>query len=190
MRVNKLTLLMLVLYFLIITDGNSMELANKDVQAKAYFAGGCFWGVEYFFEKQRGVSDAVSGYMGGELKNPTYRDVSYTHSGHVEVVEVQYDPAQVDYETLARLFFEIHDPTQIGAQGPDVGDQYSSVVFYNNPSEKKISEKLISLLEANRYQVATILQEATTFWKAEEYHQSYYARKGGTPYCHGYVKRF
>ena len=158
--------------------------------AKAYFAGGCFWGVEFFFEKQAGVSAVVSGYMGGQLENPSYYDVSYTHSGYVEVVEVQYDPGQVSYETLARLFFEIHDPTQIGAQGPDVGDQYASMIFYRNTHEKKIAEKLIGLLGENGFEVATVLQPKDTFWRAEENHQDYYSRKGGTPYCHGYTKRF
>jgi len=158
--------------------------------ARAYFAGGCFWGIEFFFEKQTGVSDVISGYMGGQLENPTYYDVSYTHTSHVELVEVQYDPAQVSYETLARLFFEIHDPTQIGGQGPDVGDQYASMIFYSNQHEKGIAEKLIGLLAGSGFEVSTVLQAKATFWRAEENHQNYYVRKGGVPYCHGYVQRF
>jgi peptide methionine sulfoxide reductase msrA/msrB len=158
--------------------------------AKAYFAGGCFWGVEFFFEKQSGVSAVISGYMGGELQHPSYYDVSYTHTNHVELVEVQYEPSQVGYETLARLFFEIHDPTQVGAQGPDVGDQYSSMVFYGNLDEKRIAERLIELLRDNGYEVVTVVQAKDAFWRAEEDHQDYYSRKGGVPYCHGYTKRF
>jgi peptide methionine sulfoxide reductase msrA/msrB len=96
----------------------------------------------------------------------------------------------VGFETLARLFFEIHNPTQIGGQGPDIGDQYSSVIFYNNQSEKDISDKLIHQLKEKGYDVVTILQAAEKFWKAEEYHQNYYVKKGGTPYCHSYIKRF
>lgn len=168
----------------------TVAMESKQSIFKAYFAGGCFWGVEYFFERQEGVIDVISGYMGGESENPTYEEISYRHTNHVEVVEVQYDDSKVDYETLARLFFETHDPTEIGGQGPDIGDQYSSVIFYSNESEKEISEKLIKLLEANGLNIATELKTVMPFWRAEEHHQDYYSRKGGTPYCHGYVKRF
>jgi len=157
---------------------------------KAYFAGGCFWGVEYYLEKAKGVISVESGYMGGRTTNPTYHDVSYKHTGHIESVEVIYDSSKTNYETLARLFFEIHDPTQKKRQGPDIGEQYSSVIFYMNEDEKKIDEKLIALLEKNGYNVQTQLRPATTFYKAESYHQNYYDKKGKTPYCHGYVKRF
>ncbi|MEA3304013.1 MAG: peptide-methionine (S)-S-oxide reductase MsrA [Pseudomonadota bacterium] len=170
------------------TKGNAVS--PQQSISKAYFAGGCFWGVEYFFEKQEGVIDVISGYMGGESENPTYEEISYRHTNHVELVEVQYDHSKVDYETLARLFFEIHDPTQIGGQGPDIGDQYSSVIFYSNESEKKTSEKLIKLLEAKGLEIATELKTVMPFWKAEEHHQNYYSSNGGVPYCHGYVKRF
>jgi peptide methionine sulfoxide reductase msrA/msrB len=179
-------LLNLLLIFSAIPDAIGL---NQSI-SKAYFAGGCFWGVEYFFEKQEGVTDAIAGYMGGESKNPTYEEVSYKHTNHVEVVEVQYDDSKVDFETLARLFFEIHDPTQIGGQGPDIGDQYSSVIFYSNEFEKEISEKLIKLLEAKGFKIATELKAVMPFWRAEEYHQDYYSKKGGTPYCHDSVKRF
>ena len=191
MHINRFTLILLSLLSLCLVftpKVNAME--SKQPVSKAYFAGGCFWGVEYFFEKQKGVIDVISGYMGGESENPTYKEVSYTHTNHVELVEVQYNAGEVDYETLARLFFETHDPTQIGGQGPDVGDQYSSVIFYSNKSEKEISEKLIKLLEAKGFEIATELKAVMPFWRAEEYHQDYYSRKGGTPYCHGYVKRF
>ena len=100
------------------------------------------------------------------------------------------DPGQTNYETLARLFFEIHDPTQLNHQGPDYGEQYQSVVFYRNEEQKQIAEKLIALLKQKGFKVVTQLRKATTFWMAEDYHQEYYEHKGSTPYCHGYVKRF
>jgi peptide methionine sulfoxide reductase msrA/msrB len=185
---NRFILILLSLLLVFATRATAME--SKRSISKAYFAGGCFWGVEYFFEKQEGVIEVISGYMGGESENPTYEEVSYKHTNHVEVVEVQYDASKVDYETLARLFFEMHDPTQIGGQGPDIGDQYSSIIFYNNELEKETSEKLIKLLEAKGLKIATKLKAVMPFWRAEEYHQNYYSRKGGTPYCHDYVKRF
>lgn len=157
---------------------------------KAYFAGGCFWGVEYYFEEVDGVISADSGYMGGTLKNPTYKDVSRGDSGHLEVVEVTYDPTKVDYETLARLFFEIHDPTQKNGQGPDIGEQYLSAVFVSDESEKKVIEKLTNLLESKGLDVATKILQSSEFYKAEEYHQDYYKHKNAKPYCHIYIKRF
>lgn len=175
-----------VLLLIFISSAHSAE--SKQL-SKAYFAGGCFWGVEYFFERQDGVKEVISGYMGGWVDNPTYRDVSYTHSGHYEVIEVLYDPQLVDYKSLTSLFFNIHDPTQIGAQGPDVGDQYSSMIFYNSKSEKDISLNLISTLEGKGYAISTELKKSSTFWKAEENHQDYYKKNNGTPYCHAFVQR-
>lgn len=185
---NRYQLLFLSLLVLFAFKANALQ--SKQSVSKAYFAGGCFWGVEYFFEKQEGVLDVISGYMGGDSEYPTYREVSYTHTNHVELVEVQYDDSKIDYETLARLFFETHDPTQIGGQGANIGDQYSSVIFYSNALEKEISEKLIKLLEAKGLEVTTELRTVMPFWRAEEHHQDYYSNNGGTPYCHGYVKRF
>ncbi|MDH4943465.1 bifunctional methionine sulfoxide reductase B/A protein [Sulfurimonas sp. C5] len=157
---------------------------------KAYFAGGCFWGVEYYLEKQKGVLSVVSGYMGGKKPNPSYRDVSRGDSGYFETVEVTYDPKLVDYETLAKLFFEIHDPTQKNGQGPDIGSQYHSAIFVSNIQERNIIKKLIRVLKLKGYDVATVIRDKKEFYKAEEYHQNYYDRKGKKPYCHGYVKRF
>jgi peptide methionine sulfoxide reductase msrA/msrB len=157
---------------------------------KAYFAGGCFWGVEYFFEQNEGVVSAVSGYMGGALKNPSYHDVSYGNTGHLEVVEVTYDLNKVSYETLARFFFEIHDPTQADGQGPDIGERYLSAIFFNNNEEKITAQKLIDILTKKGYQVVTKVLPAGTFWKAEEYHQDYYNKNKKKPYCHVYTKRF
>lgn len=159
--------------------------------AKAYFAGGCFWGVEHLYEQKKGVISAVSGYMGGHKDNPTYHDVCYTNSGHLETVEVTYQPALLSYEEIAKFFFEIHDPTQANGQGPDLGAQYLSAIFYNNEEEKKKAEELIEILKGKGHKVVTKLLPAnTTFWPAEENHQDYYARSGKQPYCHAHQKKF
>ncbi len=158
--------------------------------AKAWFAGGCFWGVEHYFEKEPGVISVVSGYMGGTVEKPTYEQVCSGRTGHAETVEVTYDPDKTSYETLARLFFEIHDPTQLDRQGPDRGPQYRSAVFYGTEKEKAIIEKLIRLLKEKDYKVVTEVAPANTFWPAETYHQDYYAKTGKQPYCHFYTKRF
>ena len=158
----------------------------------AYFAGGCFWGVEYHFENLAGVTSAVSGYMGGTVHAPSYREVCSGMTGHLEVVKVNYDPNVVTYETLAKLFFEIHDPTQTNGQGPDIGSQYLSAVFYETQEEKDIIQKLINILEDKGYKVATklISTHNTPFFEAEEYHQDYYFKHNKAPYCHSYTKRF
>jgi len=156
----------------------------------AVFAGGCFWGVEYYFSREKGVKSMRSGYTGGTLAAPTYEEVLSKKSGHYEAVEIEFDPKLTNYETLARLFFEIHDPTQANGQGPDIGQQYQSVVFYQDEVQKETAEKLIKLLEEKGLRVATQLKPARAFWKAEEYHQGYYEKNGGTPYCHKRVKRF
>lgn len=156
----------------------------------AYFAGGCFWGIEYYFNKQAGVIDALSGYMGGNISNPSYEQVCTKQTGHLEVVRVEYDPTLVSYESLAKLFFEIHDPSQEDGQGPDRGPQYLSAVFVFNDEEKKIIQNLIERLERSGLHVATKIIEGGVFYKAEDYHQYFYAKKGSTPYCHVYTKRF
>lgn len=160
------------------------------VTERAIFAGGCFWGVEYYIEKHPGVLSVTSGYIGGHTKNPTYEEVCSKTTGHAEAVEVIYDPTKTDYEALARLFFEIHDPTQVDRQGPDIGEQYRSEVFYVDDEQKQIAEKLIQILKGKGYEVATKVTKATEFYTAEKYHQDYYINKGTLPYCHGYTKRF
>jgi peptide methionine sulfoxide reductase msrA/msrB len=164
--------------------------SHKADSDTAYFAGGCFWGVEYYLEQATGVKSVESGYMGGRTDNPDYREVSSHHSGHAEVVQVVYKPSIISYEELARLFFEIHDPTQVDRQGPDVGNQYRSEVFYRSVEQKEVAEKLVSLLEDKGLKVVTRINPATLFWRAEDYHQDYYIRQGGTPYCHSRVDRF
>jgi peptide methionine sulfoxide reductase msrA/msrB len=169
-----------------IPEGETMEKKTDT----AIFAGGCFWGVEYFLQQEAGVKSVESGYIGGTVDNPTYEQVCSHKTGHAEAVRVVFDPGQTTYEKLARLFFEIHDPTQVNRQGPDIGEQYRSEIFYLDEEQKMISEKLIKLLEGRGYKVATQVTKATTFWPAEKYHQDYYFRKGSIPYCHGYTKRF
>ncbi|NLI78705.1 MAG: bifunctional methionine sulfoxide reductase B/A protein [Candidatus Riflebacteria bacterium] len=157
---------------------------------RAYFAGGCFWGVEHLMQQVKGVQTVTSGFMGGTVENPTYRQVCNHDTGHAEAVEVVFDPRQTTFEELARLFFEIHDPTQVDGQGPDLGDQYRSEVFFTSEAQKATAEKLIGILRSKGLNVVTRVTPAATFWKAEEYHQDYYRKSGGTPYCHRRVKRF
>jgi len=170
---------------------SSDELKEKDSKiAAAYFAGGCFWGVEHLMNQQPGVVSVLSGYMGGEIENPSYEQVCSKTTGHLEVVEVSYHPQQVSFETLTKLFFEIHDPTQSDGQGPDIGNQYLSAIFYRSDDEKQTSEKLIQILKDKGLDIATRLLPVSTFWKAEDYHQDYYQKNGQQPYCHRYEKRF
>jgi methionine-S-sulfoxide reductase len=156
----------------------------------AYFAAGCFWGVEYHFEKLKGVHSAVSGYMGGHTLNPTYEDICTGLTGHLEVVRIEYDESIISYEELLKLFFEIHDFTQVNGQGPDIGSQYLSAIYYENDIEKNLSEKTIKVLENKGYKVATSLYEIVPFYEAEDYHQDYYVRHQKVPYCHSYKKIF
>lgn len=166
------------------------SISDYEGHPVAVFAGGCFWGVEHLFERQPGVLDAVSGYTGGWMEFPTYRYVLTGRTGHVESVAVFYDPELTSYEELAKFFFEIHDPTQLGGQGPDIGLQYESVVFYGNSLERETAERLIGTLQGLGYNVVTRIRPRTQFYRAEGYHQDYYERFGGAPYCHAYTKRF
>ncbi|WP_409932346.1 bifunctional methionine sulfoxide reductase B/A protein [Sulfurimonas sp.] len=156
----------------------------------AYFAGGCFWGVEYYLQKLDGVKEVISGFMGGHIKNPSYYEVVRSNTGHLEAVKVVYDNKLISYEEIAKTFFEIHDPTQTDGQGPDIGEQYLYAVFVSSEEERKIVEALIEKLEANGYKVATKILNSSEFYAADESHQDYYDKKGSEPYCHGYVKRF
>jgi len=164
--------------------------AHTTIEKEAYFAGGCFWGVEYYLEKLDGVKDVISGYMGGDKENPTYIDVSSGNSGHLEVVKVIYDPSKISYETLSKAFFEIHDPTQADGQGPDIGEQYKSAIFTSDEKEKEIINNLINILKQKGYKVVTKIYDAKSFYEAEDYHQNYYTNQKKTPYCHRYIKKF
>lgn len=163
---------------------------SQKEHATAYFAAGCFWGVEHLFKAVTGVLDTNCGYMGGTVDHPTYKQVCYTDTGHLEAVKVIYDPAVVTYEALVKFFFEIHDPTQKDGQGPDRGSQYLSAVFVENGNDRKIVEEIIALLHTKGLNIATKVKEVAPFWMAEEYHQDYYDKTGKQPYCHFYNKRF
>lgn len=163
---------------------------TQDNTQKAYFASGCFWGTEYYFMKAPGVIHTAVGFMDGHVDHPTYQQVCQKNTGHLEVTEVTYDMTKTTYEELVKLFFETHDFTQTNGQGPDIGPQYLSCIFYTSDEEKKTAEKFIRMLEEKGYKVATMLKPASTFWKAEDYHQQYYEHKGTTPYCHSYKKIF
>jgi len=174
---------------------NSISLGFVPVGQKAktetaYFAGGCFWGTELLLQELGGVTSTRVGYMGGTTENPTYREVCDGRTGHAEAVEIIFDPAKTSYEKLARFFFEIHDPTQVDRQGPDIGDQYRSAVFFTSEQQRETTERLIGILKENGYNVVTEVAPAGQFWPAENYHQDYYQDNAKTPYCHFYQKRF
>ncbi len=156
----------------------------------AYFASGCFWGTEYYMMKAPGVIHTTVGFMGGHVDHPTYQQVCTKTTGHLETTEVIFDANLTTYENLVKLFFETHDFTQTDGQGPDIGPQYRSFIFYTDKNQKDIAEKYIRILTEKGYKVATTLQDASAFWKAENYHQQYYEHKGTTPYCHVYKKIF
>jgi methionine-S-sulfoxide reductase len=153
---------------------------------KATFAAGCFWGVEASYLMMPGVVDVISGYTGGHVQNPTYEQVCSGTTGHAEAVEISYDPEKVSYEALVKKFFALHDPTQMNRQGPDVGEQYRSVIFYHSEKQKEIAEKVKKELAPNYLPktIATSIEPAGVFWKAEEYHQRYAEKHPGRVVCH------
>ena len=148
----------------------------------AIFAAGCFWGVQFYFDQVPGVSATEVGYIGGNQDNPTYEEVCYMDTHHAEAVKITFDPKQVTYETLLKQFFRMHDPTQLNRQGPDVGDQYRSAIFYLDEEQKNQAEAMIEDLKQEK-PIVTTLEKATTFWKAEEYHQKF-TEKTGRGMCH------
>jgi peptide methionine sulfoxide reductase msrA/msrB len=158
--------------------------------SRAVFAGGCFWGVEEMMKRQKGVLSAVSGYTGGFVAAPSYEQVCTGQTGHAEAVQVFYDPRKTDFETLCKYFLEIHNPTQEDGQGPDLGPQYRSGIFYLDPEQKMTAEKLLEVLRGKGYEVVTEVSAFKRFWNAEGYHQDYYQKTGKAPYCHSYQKRF
>lgn len=164
--------------------------AREKLLKKVYFASGCFWGTEYYFMKAQGVKHTAVGFMGGHVDSPTYKEVCQQNTGHIETTEVEYETNNTSYENLVKLFFETHDFTQTNGQGPDIGPQYLSCIFYTDENELETAKKYIKILEDKGYKVATMLKPASTFWKAEDYHQQYYEHKGTKPYCHKYTKIF
>ena len=153
---------------------------------KATFGAGCFWGVETTFREIPGVVDAAVGYEGGTTLNPTYKEVCSDDTGHAEVVEVEYDPARVNYDRLLDVFWSAHDPTQMNRQGPDVGTQYRSAIFFHTPEQEQAARASKAKLETSqrfRRPIATKIEPAQTFYRAEEYHQQYLAKRG-VKHCH------
>jgi peptide methionine sulfoxide reductase msrA/msrB len=168
--------------------GAAKETAMPATTMTAYFAGGCFWGIEHWFSVCPGVKDAVSGYMGGKTDSPTYRQVCEHGTGHAEVVKVEFDPSKVTYRQLLEGFFMMHDPTQLNRQGPDVGDQYRTAIFCTSPEQAKAAREYIAELAdakafGNKPIVTQVVEPAPRFWAAEEYHQDYVDRTGRA--CHG-----
>ena len=145
----------------------------------ATFAAGCFWGVEATFKEHPGVNKTVVGYTGGDVENPSYRLVCTNETGHAEAVQVTYDPDKTSYEKLVQAFFDMHDPTTLNRQGPDVGSQYRSVIFYHDEEQRKIAEKIKHEIDKSgkyRYPIVTEIAPLENFYEAEEYHQDYYAK--------------
>jgi peptide methionine sulfoxide reductase msrA/msrB len=168
----------------------SLEFIPSNKLETAVVGGGCFWGVEHLFKKLDGVISVTSGYCGGNLKNPTYQQVCKGDTGHYEVVKIVFDKDKTDYQQVLKYFFEIHDFEQADGQGPDIGSQYQSVIFYQNTEQQQIATKIIQQLKDLKYSPVTKTIEAQTFYPAEEYHQDYYNKNGKQPYCHSYKKIF
>ncbi len=156
-------------------------MANDAENKKAVFAAGCFWGVESTFQQMEGVKSTTVGYIGGKVKNPSYELVCTGLTGHAEAVEVEYNPNIVSFEKLLDTFFELHDPTTLNRQGPDIGTQYRSAAYFSNDDEKKIIEtKINTLNESGKFnsRIVTEIEEITDFYDAEDYHQDYYKKRG------------
>jgi peptide-methionine (S)-S-oxide reductase len=164
----------------------SSAAADPPRLAKATFGGGCFWCTEAVYAELKGVKSVTSGYIGGKVPNPTYKDVCTGLTGHAEAIEIEYDPAVVSFEKLLEVFFATHDPTTLNRQGADVGTQYRSGVFYHDDEQKRIAEQVIAKLDGAQVFPAKIVTEVTkasTFYPAEGYHQDYFAKNPGDRYC-------
>ncbi|MBD3673430.1 MAG: peptide-methionine (S)-S-oxide reductase MsrA [Planctomycetaceae bacterium] len=159
--------------------------------SKATFGGGCFWCTEAIYAEVQGVHSVTSGYAGGETENPTYREVCTGTTGHAEVIQIEFDPAEVNYRELLAIFFATHDPTTLNRQGADVGTQYRSVIFTHDEQQREIAESLKKELdESGEYAdpIVTQIEPCPTFYPAEDYHQDYYQLNGGQPYCQAVIK--
>ena len=157
---------------------------EKTSEEKATFGAGCFWGVEATFRRLAGVKSTQVGYAGGTMSTPTYEDVCTDRTGHAEVVEVTFDPAVISYHDLLTVFWENHDPTTLNRQGPDVGKQYRSVIFFHSPEQEKTARESLAAAQSRfRKPIVTQIVPATQFWRAEEYHQQY-LEKRGLSHCH------
>ncbi|GHA46381.1 peptide methionine sulfoxide reductase MsrA [Salinimicrobium marinum] len=166
-----------------IANADPVEVPEQNGLNRAYFASGCFWCVEAIYESVRGVEEVISGYSGGHTRNPTYESSNTGRTGHAEAVEVIYDPEVIDFATLVDVYFGSQDPTQKNGQGPDIGSQYRSIIFYQNEEQKKIIEqKKAALAEKLEDEIAAEVLPFQKFWKAEEYHQDYEANNPNNPY--------
>jgi len=175
----------------LIKKGEEMPPVIKHANLEiAYLASGCFWGTEYHLQKIEGVKSTTVGYTGGHIEAPSYQEVCTGKTGHAEAVKVVFDPQLVSYEEVLKMYFETHDPTQVDGQGPDIGDQYRSEIFYTTEAQRVTAEKLIAILKTKGYDVVTKVSPAAPFYEAEDYHQDYYDHKGTTPYCHIYKAKF
>ena len=157
---------------------------------KAYFSAGCFWGVEYYFKRLKGVTKTVVGFMGGDMENPSYKQVKTGTTGHLETIEVEYDPELVSYEALVRYFFEIHNFEQVDGQGIDIGTQYLSAIWFNDNTERDTAIKVFGELMQMGYSPVTQIRTVMSFYPAEDYHQDYLDLRGETPECHVYRRIF
>ena len=160
-----------------------MENANLET---ATLAAGCFWCVEAVFDDLKGVEDVVSGYSGGHTENPTYQEICSQTTGHAEVVQIKFDPEELSFADLLRVFFTVHDPTQLNRQGNDVGPSYRSAIFYHDDEQKRVAEEIIKEFADEDIYDKPIVTEVTAFdkfWPAESYHQEYFANNPGQPYC-------
>jgi peptide-methionine (S)-S-oxide reductase len=179
-------------YRAVLTGGNAMESVDKT--AVATFAGGCFWGTEYAYEKVPGVSGTAVGFMGGKVDDPSYKQVCVGNTNHAEVVQVEFDPSKVSYRKLVEYFFKIHDPTTMNRQGPDVGTQYRSAIFVHDATQEQIAKEVIGQLtqaKVFRRSIVTQVVPAQEFWKAEGYHQQYFDKNPARAEaaCH-YIPKF
>jgi peptide-methionine (S)-S-oxide reductase len=162
-------------------DSQSEVTISERKLEKATFGAGCFWGVEDTFRNLKGVVSTAVGYMGGDLENPTYQDVCTGTTGHAEVVEITFNPEEISYDNLLDVFWKQHDPTTLNRQGPDIGIQYRSVIFYHSPKQESAAQASIKTLqESGSYKkdIVTAIEAATTFYKAEKYHQQYLEKRG------------
>ena len=174
-----------------IEEANRISLYTPTIGTEyAIFAAGCFWGVQHYFQKCKGVLKTLVGFTGGKEESPTYEDVRTHKTSHIEAVLVEYDSTVVSFKDLCKLFFEIHDPGQTDGQGPDKGEQYLSGAFYTSEKQHIAIEELASILRSKGYEVNTRIEAAGKFWIAEQYHQNYYENTGGSPYCHFRTKKF
>ena len=199
---NVLTFLSAVVFLITVTSckGNSMENTNNSMSGDTTvslgsdtvtFGAGCFWCVEAIFDQLNGVSSVVSGYSGGQIKNPSYKEVCNGTTGHAEVCQVVYDPKVISFETLLEVFWSTHDPTTLNRQGADVGTQYRSAIFYHNDEQKTIAETYKSKLDSSGAFDDPIVTEITafeTFYPAEDYHQEYFELNGEQPYCRAVIR--